>query len=164
MVKKILIFFGLLLLVGVPSLLLAQSSVPTVQNACTVETPGFPYWGTGPSLLPCGTNGVNCLECGLCGLLMLGQRIIYLILSFLIFIIAPLRFIWGGFQIFISRGSSEMVSHGKKIIYQTATALVIALLAFVLIQTFLWLLGGVNLTQDQRLGWPNINCTRNLRP
>ena len=140
--------------------------LPTPSRQCKLETPSLwpiGYWGTFPSLLPCGPNGVNCLECGICGLLMLGQRIIYVMLSALIFIVAPIRFIWAGFLILVSRGSSEQVSRGQKMIYHTVIGLLIGLGAFVIIQTFLWVLGGAGFT-DEGLGWPTINCQRNLKP
>ena len=137
-------------------------------NQCKVETPSVfwtGYWGQDPPLLPCGigpvADRVDCLECGLCGLLMLGQRIIYLMLSFLIFIVAPIRFIWGGFLIMVSRGSSETISQGKKMIYHTVIGLMIGIGAFLIVQTVLWLLGGFG---SGVVSWPQIKCQRNIRP
>lgn len=156
--------FGLFSLIIVGSLLVPFFASAT-GGACVVQTPNIGltgYWGQNPPLLPCGVTGpngeppVDCLECGICGLLMLGQRIIYLMLSLLIFIVAPVRFIWGGFYILVSRGSGEMVNRGRQIITHTVIGLLIGFSAFLIIQTFLWLLGG------NGLSWPNINCQRTL--
>jgi len=144
----------------------AEAVPPPPGPACRVETPDLwpiGYWGSFPSLLPCGgSTGIDCLECGICGLLMLGQRIIYVMISAIIFVIAPIRFLWGGFLILVSRGSSESVGRGKKMIYNTVIGLLIGMGAFLIVQTFLWLLGGAGLANDQKLGWPTINCQRNL--
>ncbi len=165
--KPYFLFVGVLL-VFVLTLSIPQAALAAGANQCKVETPQFlpgGYWGQNPPLLPCGIGPietrVDCLECGLCGLLMLGQRIIYLMLSFLFFVVAPIRFIWGGFLILVSRGSSETVAQGRKMIYYTVIGLMIGLGAFLIVQTFLWLLG--NLGGDQ-IGWPDIKCQRNIRP
>jgi hypothetical protein len=142
----------------------------TPSGQCSAAAPSLwpaGYWATNPPLLPCGVVGedgtkVDCLQCGVCGFLILGQRIIYLIISFLLFIVAPVRFIWGGFLIMVSLGSPERVSKGWKMIYQTAIGLLIALGAFLIIQTFLWLVGGAGLPERAKLGWPQINCQREL--
>lgn len=167
--KSHIFFFGILFVVSV-ALFVPQTTFAETVNQCKVETPQFlpaGYWGQNPPLLPCGVTDpdtgekVDCLQCGLCGLLMLGQRIIYLMLSLLFFVVAPIRFIWGGFLILVSRGSSETVNQGRKMIYHTVIGLMIGLGAFLIVQTFLWLLGSLG---GDQIGWPDIKCQRNIRP
>jgi len=114
------------------------------------------YWATDPPLLPC--FGRDCLECGWCGMLILLQRIFYFLMSVAVYLIVPFRILWGGFQI-ATAGTAGNISKGREIILRTVIGLMILLGAFLIVQTFLWLLGnpsGVN--------WPNFACPKEIVP
>src|SRR5882724_8502836 len=125
---------------------------------------GFAFAHT-PSLFPAGFWG-PIVSCGyeggpactsLCDLLHTAQHLIYLGLTILVFIITPIAVIAGGISIMTSAGSEERLKTGKKIVTSAVSGLAIGLGGFVLINTLLWALGGLN--NQQSISWPNIQCS-----
>ncbi len=114
----------------------------------------FGWWGGDTGLVAC--DGEVCTS--LCQLLDLIQHIIYFGLSLLIFAITPIMLLLGGGMIMMSRGE-EMLSKGKKIVTSTVVGLLIGLSAFVIISTFLWLIGNnTRESGESRVSWPDIEC------
>lgn len=124
------------------------------------------YWGGCPPLLPCTGLGADgrpkCTDPGhgLCDIFVVLERLIYLGLTLVVFIIFPLRLIWGGVIILTAAGSDSRLSKGKESLLHTFIGLLLALGAFLIVATFLWLLGtsagiaGI----PKGVSWPNIQC------
>ncbi|RJQ28634.1 hypothetical protein C4571_03120 [Candidatus Parcubacteria bacterium] len=115
-----------------------------------------PYWGP---LLSCGTvideKGVATNPCtSLCDLVHTAQHFIYFGITLALVALAPPFFAWGGIMILTSGGSEERLGSGKKILTGTVIGIVIVLAAFLIVNTFISLIGvrGV-------IGWGNINCS-----
>jgi hypothetical protein len=118
------------------------------------EDVGFPYWPSAAvPLLPC--TGTDCVD--LCQILILIQRIIYFMMTLGILILAPVLFIWGGFLILVSGGSPERLGKGKSVLWGTVVGVIITLGAFIIVNSFLWLVG--NNKTGVRASWPNVQCT-----
>ncbi len=115
---------------------------------------GFrPYWGP---LVACQDDAGQICD-SVCDFLDLTQNLIYFGLTILLLVIAPLMLIGGGVMIMISGGSEERLSKGKKMITGTVIGVVIALLAFVIVATFLWLIG--NGSNETKISWPDVECS-----
>lgn len=145
-------------LAGVGIAILAVFVLPVYANAAgpTVAdlfTGG--YWGNpATGLMAC--EGKICTS--LCQLLDLLNNLLFFGLTILIYIIAPIRFIIGGFMIMIG-GTSEGLSKGKAMIKGTVIGLLIALGSFIIVATFLWLIGNNSSGSGQaRVSWPEIEC------
>ncbi|MCR4328031.1 MAG: pilin [Patescibacteria group bacterium] len=137
-------------------------TVPFVASAQQVS---FPYWPSDNNpILPC--TGLDCVD--LCQLLSLFQHLIYFGMTVAVMVIAPLFLIWGGFMILISGGSTERISKGKTILTSTIIGIAMALGAFLIVNTFLWVLGnnpaidGPN--KPGGVNWPNVACTVQAPP
>lgn len=111
-------------------------------RAAEALSPPF-YWPTASNpLVGCSATGDRSKPaCDFCQLLVLFQKLIYFGLTLLLFAIAPILFAWGGFRILVDRGSEKGVSEGKKIITGTVTGVAIGLGSFLIVNTFLWLMG-----------------------
>ena len=118
----------------------------------------FPFGWWGP-LVAC--DGEVCTN--LCQVLDLVQHLIYFGLSLLIFAVTPIMILVGGGMIMMSRGE-EMLSKGKKIVTGTVIGLAIGLSGFVIISTFLWIVGNNEAgtlpdgSPAPRVSWPDIQC------
>ncbi|MBS3903189.1 MAG: hypothetical protein KGZ30_02305 [Anaplasmataceae bacterium] len=135
--------------------------INTMGQTCDQTTPpaiwSGGYWASDPPLLPC--YGLGCLECGWCGLMILAQRIFYFLMSVVIYLIVPVRILWGGFMIATAGASAGNMSKGREIIYRTLIGMVLIVGAFLVIQTFLWLIG-----EPEEVGWPNFICPVEIVP
>lgn len=119
------------------------------------QSPGFPYWGTNPTLLPCGTPGQpGCSS--VCQIFILFQRLIYFGITLVLFAIAPVLFIWGGVMLLVSGGSPQKISSGKKILTGTIFGIGLALGSFIIVNTFFWAMGIV--FGGGQSSWFNIAC------
>lgn len=107
------------------------------------------YWGP---LLNCGGDDL-CTD--FCDLLTTAQAFIYFGLTLVIFVFAPIMIAVGGVFILTAGGSEERFKKGKSAIYGAVTGVVVAFLAFVIVNTFLDFLdaGG-----DADIGWRTITC------
>lgn len=94
------------------------------------------YWGN-PPLLSC--TGGTCAN--LCDLVHTVIHILYFIMSIAVYIATPILFAWGGLKIIVSTGNPGKVSEGKKIVTGTLVGVLITLGAFLVISTFLKVLG-----------------------
>lgn len=145
--KKATLIFGALaiMMVFLPGLVMGQGEIGGEDGGI-----GFPFWGP---LVAC--DGEVCTD--LCQLLDLGQRVVFFGLTLLVIIIAPAMFAYGAFLMITSGGSEQRVTSGRKVITSAAIGLAIALLAFVIVATFLWLIGNRG-EGEERVSWPNIQC------
>ena len=71
------------------------------------------------------------------------------------FVIGPVLLLWGGVMLLISGGSTELLGTAHKILTGTVWAIVIALGAFVIVNTFLWAIGN---PANGGVSWPTIEC------
>lgn len=108
------------------------------------------YWGP---LVACG--GQVCHS--LCDLVDLGQHLTAFGISLVIFAIAPVMVVYGGVKMVISAGSPERLKEGKKIVLNGVIGIAIALGAYLIISTFLFIMGVA--AGGQGVQWPNIQCT-----
>jgi len=90
--------------------------------------------------------------------MILAQRIFYFLMSVVIYMVVPVRILYGGGQILLA-GTVGSLSKGKEIVLQTVVGVVLILGAFLIIQTFLWLLGNPG-----DVKWPNFACPIEIVP
>lgn len=119
------------------------------------------YWGGSPNpLVPCGTqlnaSGTITNPCKLCDFITLAQNLIYFGLSLLVFVIAPILFLYGGILLIVAGGSEERMSAGKKVITGTVVGLAIALGGFLIINTFIGLIGAQ--VGEGGSSWSSFTC------
>lgn len=133
-----------------------QAAPPTITDLFTGG-----WWGDSETgLLAC--DGEICDN--LCQLLELLNNLLFFGLTILLYVIAPIRFIIGGFLI-MTGGTSEGLSRGKKMITGTAIGILIALGGFVIVATFLWLIGNNSAESGEpRVAWPEIACRAGAIP
>jgi len=110
------------------------------------------YWG--PVLTCHGT------ECDFCDLLTTFRNLAYVMISIGVFAIAPIFFVWGGIRIITAGASPEGVSAGKRILVGTIVGMLIALGAFLIVNTVVDVLNSVNSGAGNMI-WQggNITCT-----
>lgn len=90
---------------------------------------GLPYWGP---LVSC--TGVNCTTCDF---FSTAQMVIYFIMTLTLFVVGPIMITWGGIMMLISAGSVERFADGRRIATGAVWGIVIALGAFLIINTLL---------------------------
>ncbi len=144
---------------------LALSSFASAQTS-NVE---FPYWPdkTTP-LLSCSGDYTNpsSTQCrSLCDVISTFQRILYFIMTLILFVGAPIMFILGGGMIFFAGTNPSLLEQGKKVIWGAVIGVVLALSAYIIVGTFLWLIGNPEAGKKdaqgnsvQRVSWPDISC------
>lgn len=159
-----------------PSALLVIVLFASMPLSAQAQCPGFPYWGgAGCPIVPCagfykvsddpvidftplGGGIESCVN--LCQLLTFVQRIIYFGMSLAVFVLAPIFISWGGVMIMIARGTPSGLERGKKILFSAIIGLLLALGAFLIVNTFFWALslaGGLD-SQFVDSAWPTIRC------
>ena len=119
------------------------------------QSPGLPYWGTNPPLLPCGTPDQDGCK-SICELFVLFQRLVYFGITVVFFAIAPVLLAWGGIMILIAAGSPEKLSSGKKILTGTIVGISLALGSFLIVNTFFWIIGIA--VGSPLSNWSSISC------
>lgn len=104
----------------------------------------FPYWGPLAARCPlsCDEKGFCVSVCtNVCQLFDLAQHLIYFGITLVFFAIGPAFLVYGGIMILVSSGSDERLGKGKKIITGTLIGIALALGAFLIVNTFISLLG-----------------------
>lgn len=135
------------------------------------------YWGPLTSCVgsASSTPGGTLPVCtSVCDILHTFQHFVYFGMSLVLFALAPILIIWGGFLILTAGASSENLNKGKSVLKGTVIGVLIALGAWLIINTFLWVLGivtskegtvtdkppiGTSETGAGKLAWPTISCT-----
>lgn len=124
------------------------------------------YWGPlvscvgSPESTPEGSIKRTCTS--VCDLLHTFQHFVYFGMTLVIYVFTPIMIIWGGVLILTAGAASENLSKGRSVLKGTVVGVILALGAFVIINTFLWALGIVtgqgSPTGEGKLSWPNITC------
>lgn len=134
--------------------------------AVTFGSTKFPNWGS--PLLSCvggktfGEKGGLPVCTSLCDVLDTTQNFVYFGMTLVLFIIVPGMVLVGGFMVMAAGAKPDLMSKGKDAILNAVLGLAIVLGAFVIINTFLWLVGVRTTTQGASQGsaisWPNLHC------
>lgn len=134
-------------------------SAPLIASAHDV---GIPYWGggdnpilscTGQYLAPNVPAEKKCTS--VCDILHTLQHAIYFGITLVSFVIAPIMFIAGGIMVVLGGANASIISKGKSILWGTFWGVVIAWSSFLIVATFLWLVGN---PASGGVPWPKINC------
>ncbi len=91
------------------------------------------------NLIPCGREGQA--SCDFNGFMKLINNVIYFVLFYLAMPIAAVMFAYAGFLLVTSGGNTESRSSAKKIFTDALIGFIIAVAAFLIINTILSLLG-----------------------
>jgi hypothetical protein len=125
-------------------------------------------------IAPGQVNGLPPCQ-SLCDIFAALQRVIYFIFTILLYVIVPVFVFVGGFKLLISGGNPGKRGEAMKTISSAVIGLVIGLGAFLIVNTFLWLifnnngattnftytgdaLSGTTSTKATRITWPGISC------
>lgn len=122
--------------------------VPLVSRAHEINIWSGPgYWGGEKApLLSCTGSGKGGERCdSICDLLHTFIHFIYFGMSLAVFAVAPVLMVWGGLMIVIAGVSAEKISLGKKIITGTLIGVAIVLLAYLMVNLVLEVLGAQTL-------------------
>ncbi|MDO8504791.1 MAG: hypothetical protein Q7S36_02965 [Candidatus Liptonbacteria bacterium] len=125
-------------------LFLAFLILPGFVSATSVLTP---YWGPivscvgaiqDPANPPLDAKGNALLQCtSFCDMVDTSQNILKMGLTFALYLLAPILFVWGGVLILTAGGSPEKMSSARKLLLSTAVGIVIVLAAFSMVTFFL---------------------------
>lgn len=121
----VIVFFALVLL-----------AAPLLASAA--KMPNIPYWGPFVDCTKIDCNSLN-------GLVQVALNIVSFGITIALFFAAPALFAWGGILLLISGASPSKREQGKKIITGTLIGVLITLFAFLIVQTFVSLLGISNI-------------------
>ncbi len=151
------------------SLVLGTLAVPLAASASV----SFPYWG--PLVICSGSNagdpgaapteGTTPLkQCtSFCNVVEEAQALLYFGMTLAAFALLPAMALWGAFQVIVGGANPESVKKGRKTIFNAIIGAGIALSAFLIISTFLWLIGNNNASAGppvQGVSWPNVQCSK----
>lgn len=125
---------------------LAAALMPLAASAQSI------FWDFKDPLLSCTANDLSSLppiaenapkeQCkSFCDLLKTGQNVMRFGLTLALLVIAPIMFLLGGILIMIARGNKEQYSAGIKTITGAAAGAALILVAFVIVNTFFYLVG-----------------------
>lgn len=104
-------------------------------------------------IVPC--KGLDCLSYGFCGFGMLGKNVIDFMLYTLAMPIAAIMIVYGGIMMMIAGGNESRFTQGKSAATAAVIGLVIALLAWLIIDTIIKVTTG----GSGPLGpWNKISC------
>ena len=120
--------------------------------SCTGE-----YYSTGTPAVVEGSPTETCTS--LCDVLKTARNVAYLGITVVFFVLAPVMVLAGGLLILMAGGSPKLLDTGRKTIWSAVVGAIIAFGSFLIISTFLWLIGNPSPTSDKpRVSWPDINC------
>lgn len=102
---------------------------PTILKGPLVTCTGL----GGPGNIPACQN--------LCDMVSTFTNVVYFGIGVVIWILVPIFVAWGGVQLLISRGNPAGISTGKKIITGTVIGLIIVLAAYLIVLTFVSVMG-----------------------
>lgn len=150
--KKFLILGFLFLIFAAPSLASAHNI-------------GIPYWGgAGNPILSCTGNPLdpndNRQPCtSVCDIFHTLQHVIYFGISLVLFVLAPIMFLAGGIMVVLGGANASIISKGRSILWGTVIGVAVALGSFLIVATFLWLVGNnPEGSGKPRVKWPQIEC------
>lgn len=132
---------------------------PSIASAHNI---GIPYWGggdnpilscTGQYLAPDVPAEKKCTS--VCDIIHTLQHTIYFGITLVLFALAPIMFIAGGIMVVLGGANPAIISTGRTILWRTVIGVAIALGSFLIVATFLWLVGNKG---TGGVAWPQINC------
>ncbi|MFH0890423.1 MAG: hypothetical protein V1856_00120 [Candidatus Liptonbacteria bacterium] len=169
----LMIFPAFLLAVPVYADTLPANPLPGQPQTTVDQSVSFPYWPTAARpLISCSGDysgyqnegTIPAKTCtSLCDVIQTFQRILYFVMTLVLFIGAPLMFVVGGGMIFFAGASPSLLERGKKTVWAAVIGVVLALSAYVIIGTLLWLVGN-DPSNPAHVSWPNISCDPNKMP
>lgn len=117
------------------------------------------FWGplltcsAAPGDVEINPSSYQPVQCGFCELLHTVQHFIYFGITLVVYAFAPVLLAVGGLFILLGGGSPEWYGKGKSIVTGTIYGLAITLGAFIIVNTFITLIGpeGVN--------WTSVSCS-----
>lgn len=77
----------------------------------------------------------------ICDLVCTAANVVYFGIGVVIWIIAPIFILWSGLLLMLSRGNPEGLSKAKKMVTQVVIGLLIVLVAYLLVYTFVKVVG-----------------------
>lgn len=150
---------------------------------------GFPYWPNASTpLISCSGDytgyqhegSVPPVTCtSLCDVIETFRRILYFAMTLILFIGSPLMFVIGGGMVMFAGANPQLLATGKKTIWGAVIGVVLALAAYVIVGTFLWMIGnppegskvpvknekGEDVLVDApRASWPDVSCNPKTMP
>ncbi len=164
MLKKFLLALALAVLTLTPSV----TKIAYAQENPAVAK-GVPYWGPILSCEGSPEQVEKAKQAGadipkvcsnLCDLFATAQNGIYFILTLLLFIAVPLSLVVGGLMMIFGGSAPKIAQQGKNIVWTTIGGAALALCAFLVVNTFLFLLS-LSTTDSQGkagIAWGNITC------
>lgn len=120
------------LVISYLSLVICLLAIPLISFAA-INAPNLPYWGP---FLSCHGAG-----CGFDDMIQTFLNIVYFGITISLYFAAPVLAAWGGVMILISGANPSGRDKGKKILTGTVIGVVIVLSAFLILKTFISLLG-----------------------
>ncbi|MEW6616957.1 MAG: hypothetical protein AB1333_00885 [Patescibacteria group bacterium] len=133
--------------IGILVIILISISLPFVASARTL----FYIW-EGTTCTPAGGGGPT-NPCGFCDALVVGRNIIEDMFK-VAFILATVFIAYGGFTLMIAGGNEKNVSSAKEIIKSAVIGLLIALTAWIVINTIL----GTLISGSVSAPWNELSC------
>ncbi len=122
---------------------------------------------SGAGLVPCGVTQDSPLstekdvgvatECEACHLVQLTQNIIHFLIGLAVSI-AVLMFAWAGILFFTSNANPEKINKGKRIFGQTLFGFLLALCAWIIVNTLLFIL--IDQQQFPQSTWFEVECAK----
>lgn len=96
----------------------------------------------------------------LCDTLATAQNIVDFGMSLVVFVLTPLLVLWGGIVVITAGSSPGRLTYGRGVLTKTALGLLVVLGAYVIVSTFLWVVGARTSGSEEGgpVGWPNIEC------
>lgn len=108
-------------------------------------------------LVPCGP-GTAKATCDWCNLGVMADKVIDFVVEYIVIPVAVAVIIWGGFLIMTAGGSPERVKRGKDAITAAVIGIVIALGAWLVIDTIIKMLAGAAGLPTDLGPWNEIDC------
>jgi Na+-transporting methylmalonyl-CoA/oxaloacetate decarboxylase gamma subunit len=146
-----------------------ESKIVTLSWQKNTAHAQFPYWGP---ILSCegspeavknaqeaGASSIDKTCSSLCDLFETAQNLLFFGMTVLLFVLLPLMLVFGGFAMVLSGQFPEYAKTGKKFIYGAISGAALGLVAFLIINTFIFVLS-INTDPTGRTGlaWGDINC------
>jgi hypothetical protein len=128
-----------LILFFIPFLAFACSAKSNVWDPTILKGPLVTCTGVGAG----GTDNKSCQD--LCDLICTTANIIYFAIAFVLWIIIPIMFVWGGIQLIVSTGNPGGIESGKKTMTAAAIGLLIVVCAYLIVYTMVSVIGIANI-------------------
>ena len=178
--KRLLLLAGLCLAVlalsAARSGFAATTTTTTIPGTKTPWPPNFSllrggYWGP---LITCDGNysatgtdpGAHEKHCtSACDAIIGFEAIVYFVMTIILYVGAPVMALVGGGMIVFGGANPGMIDKGRKTLLGMAIGVALALSAYVLVSTFLWLVQPkIDPTGKTGVAWPEIKCDPNSVP